>query len=137
MTTRNTAIAKSGISVGCRDRSFGNWSSRSAGIFVSPPRPRSGKRCAQPLRVRPARGYASCKGEPMTREDVSVIQPWKVLRQQLVLSAVPWLRVYREQVQLPSERIIDDFYRVVLPDFAVVVPVTTNGQIVMVRGYKH
>jgi ADP-ribose pyrophosphatase len=73
----------------------------------------------------------------MTREDVSVIQPWKVLRQQLLLSALPWLRVYREQVQLPSERIIDDFYRVVLPDFAVVVPVTTGGEIIMVRGYKH
>jgi ADP-ribose pyrophosphatase len=70
----------------------------------------------------------------MTREDV---RPWKVLRQQLVLSALPWLRVYREQVQLPSERIIDDFYRVVLPDFAVVVPVTTNSEVITVRGYKH
>jgi ADP-ribose pyrophosphatase len=73
----------------------------------------------------------------MAREDGPVIRPWKVLRQQLLLSALPWLSVYREQVQLPSERIIDDFYRVVLPDFAVVVPVTTAGEIVMVRGYKH
>jgi ADP-ribose pyrophosphatase len=72
----------------------------------------------------------------MTTENVPV-RPWKVLRQQLVLSAPPWLSIYREQVQLPSERIIDDFYRVVLSDFAVVVPITASGEIVMVRGYKH
>ena len=64
-------------------------------------------------------------------------RPWKVLERQQLLSAPPWLHVYRERVQLPSERIIDDFYRVVLPDFAVVLPVTVTGEILMVRGYKH
>lgn len=73
----------------------------------------------------------------MAANDVPEIRPWKVLQQELLLRAAPWLQVYREQVQLPSERIIDDFYRVVLPDFAVAVPVTPAGEIVMVRGYKH
>ena len=73
----------------------------------------------------------------MAAKDVPDIRPWKVLQEELLLSALPWLRVYREQVRLPSERIIDDFYRVVLPDFAAVVPVTATGEIVLVRGYKH
>jgi ADP-ribose diphosphatase len=65
------------------------------------------------------------------------LRPWKVLDRQLLLSAPPWLTVYREQVQLPTARILDDFYRVVLPDFAAVVAVTAATEIVMVRGYKH
>jgi ADP-ribose pyrophosphatase len=62
---------------------------------------------------------------------------WKTLDRDLILSSPPWLDVYRERVQLPTGRVIHDFYRVVLPDFAVVVPVTDAGEVVMVRGYKH
>src|SRR5579871_1550323 len=64
-------------------------------------------------------------------------QPWKVLSRDLLLSAMPWLNVYREKVQLPTGRVLDDFYRVVLPDFAAVVPITPTGELVLVRGYKH
>lgn len=62
---------------------------------------------------------------------------WKTLQRDLLLSAMPWMNIYREKVELPSGRVIDDFYRVVLPDFAVVVPVTPGGEMIMVRGYKH
>jgi ADP-ribose pyrophosphatase len=65
------------------------------------------------------------------------LRPWKTLGSKSLLSAPPWLQVFREQVELPTGRVLDDFYRVVLPDFAMVVPFTTDGKIVMVRGYKH
>jgi ADP-ribose pyrophosphatase len=73
----------------------------------------------------------------MIRPTQSQLQPWKVLARDLLLSAMPWLNVYREKVQLPTGRVLDDFYRVVLPDFANVVPVTEAGELVLVRGYKH
>lgn len=73
----------------------------------------------------------------MAGKEPRASRSWKVLHRQPLLSALPWLSVYREQIQLPSGRLIDDFYRVVLPDFAAVVPVTAAGEIVMVRGYKH
>jgi ADP-ribose pyrophosphatase len=47
------------------------------------------------------------------------------------------LAVYRDEVRLPSGRVLDDFYRVVLPDFASVAAVTPAGELVLVRGYKH
>jgi ADP-ribose pyrophosphatase len=65
------------------------------------------------------------------------LRPWKVLGEQLLLSRPPWLDVYQERVQLPTGRVLEDFYRVVLPDFVEVVTVTEAGQLVMVRGYKH
>jgi ADP-ribose pyrophosphatase len=70
-------------------------------------------------------------------EPIKAIQAWKSLGARLVLSATPWIAVYQEEVQLPSGRVLDDFYRVVLPNFAVVVALTSKQELVMVRGYKH
>ncbi len=65
------------------------------------------------------------------------LAPWQVLATQELFVRAPWLSVHQEQVQLPSGRVLDDFYRVVLPEFALVVPTTPEGLFVMVRGYKH
>jgi ADP-ribose pyrophosphatase len=65
------------------------------------------------------------------------VDSWKLLDSSLLISRVPWLSVYRESVRLPSGRVLDDFYRVVLPEFAMVVALTAEEQLVMVRGYKH
>ncbi len=62
---------------------------------------------------------------------------WTTLLQEVVFEASPWVTLLRERVELPSGRILDDFYRLKLPDFVSIVPVTPAGQIVMVRGYKH
>lgn len=62
---------------------------------------------------------------------------WEILHGHKLFSAPPWLTVYQERIRLPSGKIIDDFYRVVLPEFAMVVPRTTSGKFIMVRGYKH
>jgi ADP-ribose pyrophosphatase len=67
----------------------------------------------------------------------TVGEEWTVLDTVPLISAPPWLRVSRERVQLPSGHLIDDFYRVDLPDFAVAVPLTPDGYLVLVRGYKH
>jgi ADP-ribose diphosphatase len=73
----------------------------------------------------------------MTASEDHTLRPWKVAARTLLLSAEPWLSVYQERVELPTGHCIDDFYRVVLPDFAIVVPITPEGEVVMVRGYKH
>lgn len=65
------------------------------------------------------------------------LDSWKSLELSNVLSARPWLEVYRERVELPDGRILDDFYRIVLPDFAIAVPVTKAGDLVMIRSYRH
>lgn len=65
------------------------------------------------------------------------MKPWTLKNSTLVMSAPPWVEVTRETVELPSGRIVDDFYRVVFQDYALVVPVTPAKEIVMIRGYKH
>ena len=48
------------------------------------------------------------------------LDSWKLLQTTQVFSAAPWLAVRCDTVELPGGRVVDDFYRVVLPDFAVV-----------------
>ena len=62
---------------------------------------------------------------------------WTTLERQSLLALPPWLTVVREQVRVPSGRVIDDFYQVLMRDFVMIVPVDTDGRFVFVRGYKH
>ena len=63
--------------------------------------------------------------------------PWEVLEERRVLAAEPWLDVFRQRVRLPDGRVIDDYYRVRLPEYVIVVPLTPDDRVVLLRGYRH
>lgn len=63
--------------------------------------------------------------------------PWKTLARHLVLDALPYLRVIREEVEVVAGHVIGDFWQVELPDFAVVVPVMADGRVMALSGYLH
>ncbi len=54
-----------------------------------------------------------------------------------MLVADPWLRVSVERVELPDGRIVDEYYQIALPDYAVVVAFTRDDRVVVERAYKH
>ena len=63
-------------------------------------------------------------------------QPWKTLSTEMVLD-LRWYKVRREEVQLPDGHILDDYYVSVRPEVALVFPVTAEGEVIVVRQYKH
>src|SRR5260370_32419146 len=65
------------------------------------------------------------------------MKPWKLLSTTRLISVQPWFQIFQEKVKLPSGRVLDDFYRIIMPEFALVVPVTPTGELLMVRGYRH
>lgn len=65
------------------------------------------------------------------------MRPWRTLARRVVYSALPWLEVSVEKVELPNGRIIDEFIQLRGRDFVVVVPFTGEADIVMERAYKH
>jgi ADP-ribose diphosphatase len=65
------------------------------------------------------------------------LEPWQVLRRRELLDASPWVRVWAEDVQLPSGAVIEGFKTLEMPDFAIVVPVLGDGGVVVLRAYKH
>ncbi|HMA04396.1 MAG TPA: NUDIX hydrolase [Methanomicrobiales archaeon] len=62
---------------------------------------------------------------------------WEVLDRECVADAAPWMRLVREKVRLEDGRVIDDYYTIEEPDFAVVFAVTPRDEVVGIWHYKH
>jgi ADP-ribose pyrophosphatase len=65
------------------------------------------------------------------------MSPWKTLSRSLAFDAAPYLRVFREEVEVAPGHVIPDFWQVDLRSFAVVVPVLSDGRILTLTGYRH
>lgn len=63
-------------------------------------------------------------------------RPWQTLSTRSVVDLPPWFSVVRDSVKLPSGRVVDDYYRIVAPDYAIVCAVRVDGRIIMERHYK-
>ncbi|MEL6250075.1 MAG: NUDIX hydrolase [Cyanobacteria bacterium J06648_16] len=65
-----------------------------------------------------------------------MLQKWKRLSSQMAFDH-RWYKVRQDCVQLPDGQIVDDYFVSVRPDVAMVLPVTPQQQVVMVRQYRH
>ncbi len=61
---------------------------------------------------------------------------WKVLKSELVFDE-KWYKLRRDEVELPSGMVMDDYYVSVRPDVVLTFPVTEDGEVIFVRQYKH
>ena len=64
-----------------------------------------------------------------------VRRPWPVTEREPLLACPPWLEVVREKLALPGAGTAD-FFRVEMPAFAQVLPVTPEGKLVLIEGYR-
>jgi ADP-ribose pyrophosphatase len=64
------------------------------------------------------------------------IGKWQVLRSDVALDN-KWCRVQKDTVELPSGKIIDDYFICLRPDVVIIFPITAAGNVIMVRQYKH
>ena len=72
----------------------------------------------------------------MTLEDPR-FPSWEVLDSNELLNAEPWLTVTSQRVRLPDGRIVDDFYRVDMSEFAVMHVRATDGRLITLKQYRH
>lgn len=62
---------------------------------------------------------------------------WETVRRRQVADLSPWLQLWSEDVRLPDGRLVEDFARIEMRDYAVVVAITLDGEAVTLRAYKH
>ncbi len=62
---------------------------------------------------------------------------WVVESSTSILRREPWLEVFEEHIRLPDGRLVDDFYTIQLRNFVVVAPLTENGELILIRHYRH
>lgn len=65
-----------------------------------------------------------------------MIQKWTVLKEEDV-SPSKWMPVLRHTVQLPGDKVVDDYYITRLGNVAVVLAITVDNNAVLIRQYKH
>jgi 8-oxo-dGTP pyrophosphatase MutT (NUDIX family) len=67
---------------------------------------------------------------------MSNLKKWKVLQSEMVLNH-PWCKVRQDKIELPNGKIIDDYFISIKPEIAIILPITTNKEVVFVRQYRH
>ncbi len=67
---------------------------------------------------------------------MSNLKKWKTLKSKMVLDN-PWCQVRQDEIELPNGKIIDDYFVSIKPDVAMVLPITSNREIIFVRQYRH
>lgn len=65
------------------------------------------------------------------------IRKWELIDSREVFSAEPWIRVYADSVRLPGGKIVDDYYRIDLPEYAMIYALGRDGKVLLERIYKH
>ncbi len=64
-------------------------------------------------------------------------RPWRVLRSDVVYSCQPFLTIKREAIELPDGRHIDDYHRIEVPDYTVIVALDRQGDVLCLEQYRH
>ncbi|BAY93944.1 MULTISPECIES: NUDIX hydrolase [unclassified Tolypothrix] len=64
------------------------------------------------------------------------LKKWTTLTSKMVLDH-PWCKVRRDEIELPNGKIIDDYFVNLKSEVALILPITSNQEIVFVRQYRH
>jgi ADP-ribose pyrophosphatase len=65
------------------------------------------------------------------------MKPWEVLERKELMDASPYLKLYRETIQIENGDIIDDYYTIDQRDFTVIFAMVGTSQVLCIRHYKH
>lgn len=64
------------------------------------------------------------------------VTPWKILSSTTALDS-KWMPIRKDVVQLPSGRVVEDYFVWESPHIVQVIPVTPEGKFILVRQYRH
>lgn len=63
------------------------------------------------------------------------LKAWRRLKRSIAFSC-PFYQIAQEKIRLPTDQVIDYFY-VTIPPSVMIVPMTTNGRIVLLEQYRY
>ncbi|MBW4612257.1 MAG: NUDIX hydrolase [Desmonostoc vinosum HA7617-LM4] len=64
------------------------------------------------------------------------LKKWKILNSKMVLDE-RWCQVRQDEIELPNGKIVDDYFVTIKPEVALILPITSNQEIIFVRQYRH
>lgn len=73
----------------------------------------------------------------MTKENSAADLAWRIVSDVTAFAAPPYLSVRCQHIVTDRGRDVPDFWQVDLPDFAIAVALTANGEVLTLWQYKH
>ncbi|BAZ49274.1 hypothetical protein NIES4103_18860 [Nostoc sp. NIES-4103] len=64
------------------------------------------------------------------------LKKWKTLKSQMVLNH-RWCQVRQDEIELPNGKVIDDYFVCIKPEVSLILPITSNKEVIFVRQYRH
>jgi len=64
------------------------------------------------------------------------LSKWIILKSTMVFEH-HWCKVRQDEIKLPNGKVIDDYFLTLRPDVALILPITSNQEIIFVRQYRH
>ncbi len=64
-------------------------------------------------------------------------ETWKTLSRKSILQRPPWLEVFADKVELPDEKIVQEYFHVQMPQYTAVFAITKEQKVMMMRCYRH
>lgn len=64
------------------------------------------------------------------------IKKWITVNSTMVINN-QWCKIRQDEIELPNGKIIDDYFVSIRPEVALILPITSNQEIVLVRQYRH
>lgn len=64
------------------------------------------------------------------------MKKWKVIKSKYLVKN-PWINVRQDKCQMPDGKVVDDYFVLERPDWALIFPVTTSKEVILVKQYKH
>lgn len=62
---------------------------------------------------------------------------WMTRSQTCVYDGAPWVRVWRQEIELPDGQVISDYHHVEVPACVVIVATTVRDDVITIDQYKH
>ena len=64
------------------------------------------------------------------------LNKWKILQSTMALNH-PWCKVRQDEIELPNGQVVDDYFVYLKPDVAIILPITSDREVVFVKQYRH
>lgn len=64
------------------------------------------------------------------------LKKWRVLQSKMIFEH-QWCKVRQDEIQLPNGKVIDDYFLTIRPEVALILPITSSQEIVLVHQYRH
>lgn len=64
------------------------------------------------------------------------LRKWKVLNSTMIVNH-QWCKVRQDEIELPNGKVIADYFINIRPEVALILPITSNQEIILVRQYRH